>query len=126
MKRIAISLVVVALSAACTSPEAVVVELPLPEGGTITIAYPSDLDMDSSGVTVSKSPVQDGPDVRIDGSSGSLLVFVDDCDRMKRLDEERYGAEVFAFCDVSSDTLFFVAGSAAVQQEIHESLVVNP
>ncbi|MBA2724981.1 MAG: hypothetical protein H0U53_03230, partial [Actinobacteria bacterium] len=68
----------------------------------------------------------DGPDIRIDGSSGSLLVFIDDCDRLSRLDEEANGSEVFAFCDEPSNTLFFVGGDPEVQQLLHEELIVDP
>lgn len=68
----------------------------------------------------------DGPDIRIDGSSGSLLVFINDCDRITRLDEESYGDEVFAFCDEQTNTLFFVGGDAEVQRQVHEQLLVDP
>jgi hypothetical protein len=77
-------------------------------------------------VAAGEEPGPDGPDVRIDGSSGSLLVFIDDCDRMTRLDEETYGSEVFAFCDEATNTLFFVGGGADVQQRVHEELLVDP
>lgn len=77
-------------------------------------------------VDVADDPGPDGPDLRIDGSSGSLLVFVNDCDRMtSTLDEETYGAPVFAFCDRPTNTLFFVGGDAATQQRIHETLQVQ-
>jgi len=75
-------------------------------------------------VAAAEDPGPDGPDMTIEGTSGSLLVFLDDCDRMTRLDEEEYGREVFAFCDRPSNTLFFVAGSATVQQRVHEELAV--
>lgn len=77
-------------------------------------------------VEAANDPGPDGPDIRVDGSSGSLLVFVNDCDRMTRLDEEAYGSEVFAFCDEPTNTLFFVAGDAEVQERIHQDLLVNP
>jgi hypothetical protein len=34
-------------------------------------------------------------------------------------------SEVFAFCDESSDTPFFIVGSAEVQQRIYEALTVT-
>jgi hypothetical protein len=77
-------------------------------------------------VDAADDPGPDGPDIRVDGSSGSLLVFINDCDRITRLDEEAYGNEVFAFCDEPTNTLFFVAGDAEVQERIHRSLRVNP
>ncbi|MCI0426276.1 MAG: hypothetical protein L0Z47_10615 [Actinobacteria bacterium] len=77
-------------------------------------------------VDAADDPGPDGPDIRIDGSSGSLLVFINDCDRMTRLDEESYGDEVFAFCDEPTKTLFFVSGDAHVQRRVHERLLVNP
>lgn len=77
-------------------------------------------------VDAAEAPGPDGPDVRVDGSSGSLLVFINDCDRMTRLDEVSYGDEVFAFCDEPTNTLFFVGGSAEVQERIHHELQVNP
>ncbi|MEX1125875.1 MAG: hypothetical protein WEE53_09465 [Acidimicrobiia bacterium] len=76
-------------------------------------------------VDAADDPGPDGPDLRIDGSSGSLLVFVNDCDRMTTLEEETYGAPVFAFCDTPTNTLFFVGGDAATQQLIHETLQVQ-
>ncbi len=77
-------------------------------------------------VDAAEDPGPDGPDIRVDGSSGSLLVFINDCDRMTRLDEESYGDEVFAFCDEPTNTLFFAGGSAEVQERIHRELQVNP
>jgi|GEM_PF-1992583 len=68
----------------------------------------------------------DGPDIRVDGTSGSLLVSVNDCDRMTRFDDERYGQEVFAFCDEPTNTLLLVAADHGVQERIHRELVVNP
>lgn len=67
----------------------------------------------------------DGPDIRVDGESGGLLVFLDDCDRMNRLDDEVYGSEVFAFCDQPTNTLFFVTGDAEVQERLHDTLKVS-
>lgn len=77
-------------------------------------------------VPAAEEPGPDGPDITINGLSGSLLVFIEDCDRLTRLDEEEYGQEVFAFCDEATNTLFFVTGGAEVQQRIHESLLVDP
>jgi hypothetical protein len=77
-------------------------------------------------VDAAEDPGPDAPDVRVDGSSGSLLVFINDCDRMNRLDEESYGNEVFAFCDEATNTLFFVGGDAEVQRRVQEQLLVNP
>jgi hypothetical protein len=77
-------------------------------------------------VPAEAAPGPDGPDIRIDGESGGLLIFPDDCDRIQRLDEEAYGQEVFAFCDQESNTLFFATGSAETQQRIHENLEVDP
>jgi len=34
------------------------------------------------------------------------------------------GNPVFAFCDDPSNTLFFIGGSAEIQQRIHETLTV--
>lgn len=68
----------------------------------------------------------DGPDIRVEGGSGGLLIFINDCDRMTRLDEEAYGNEGFAFCDEPTNTLFFIFGDAEVQERIHKSLRVNP
>jgi len=67
-----------------------------------------------------------GPDGRIDGASGGLGVFLNDCDRMTRLDEESYEPPVFAWCDEETNTLFFAFGeSAAVNQLVHETLEVR-
>ncbi len=77
-------------------------------------------------VEAADDPGPDGPDIRIDGSSGGLLIFINDCDRMTRLDQESYGQEVFAFCDEPTNTLFFVGGDAEVQERVHTSLQVNP
>ncbi|MGH9895255.1 MAG: hypothetical protein ACREA0_25375, partial [bacterium] len=71
-------------------------------------------------------PGPEAPDFRIDGSSGSLLVFSNDCDRLTRLDEESYDDEVFAFCDGPTNMLIFVGGSAEVRERIHQELLVNP
>lgn len=76
-------------------------------------------------VDAADDPGPSGPDIRVDGESGALLVFINDCDRMTRLEEEAYGNEVFAFCDEPTNTLFFVAGDAQVQERIHTSLRVN-
>jgi hypothetical protein len=54
-----------------------------------------------------------------------LLVFLDDCGRI-RLDDEAYGNAVFAVCDDPPNTVFFVAGSAEVQERVHRTLRVNP
>lgn len=67
-----------------------------------------------------------GPDGRIDGASGGLGIFLNDCDRMTRLDESSYEPPVFAWCDEETNTLFFAFGEdAAVNQRIHETLQVR-
>lgn len=71
-----------------------------------------------------EEPVQDGPDASTEGESGTLLVFIDHCARLDLVDDTYYGNEVFAFCDDPSGTLFFIAGSAEVQERIHETLTV--
>jgi hypothetical protein len=72
------------------------------------------------------SPGTDGPDIRLEGASGSLLVFINDCERMGDLDQEAYRQPGYAFCDEPTNTLFFVGGDAEVQRRVHESLEVNP
>lgn len=77
-------------------------------------------------IAATEDPGPDGPDIKVDGSSGSLLIFINDCDRMTRLDQETYGGEVFAFCDEPTNTLVFVGGAPEVQRRVHEELLVNP
>ncbi len=90
--------------------------------GFLTLSADSPLSLVPSGV----DPRTDGPDIRVEGSSGSLLIFINDCDRMTLLDDEAYGQDVFAFCDEPTNTLFFVSGTAEFQQRVHETLRVNP
>ena len=67
-----------------------------------------------------------GPDGRIDGASGALLIFLNDCDRMTRLDEETYDPPVFAWCDVETNTLFFASGnSAEINERLHQTLEIR-
>ena len=49
-------------------------------------------------------------------------MFIDHCARLDLVDDTDYGNEVFAFCDEPSGTSFFIAGSAEVQERIHETL----
>ncbi len=71
-----------------------------------------------------QAPVQDVPDASTEGKSGTLLVFIDHRARLDLVDDTYYGNEVFAFCDESSGTLFFIAGSAELQERIRETLTV--
>ena len=119
------SLVLIACTSNVASDVLTEVELTTADGRELTIYFPVGIDLTSDGIEATPEPVLDSPDIRLDGGSGSLLVFVDDCDRMNRLDEEVYGNEVFAFCDQPTNTLFFVAGAAEVQQTVHETLRVN-
>jgi hypothetical protein len=73
---------------------------------------------------VGEAPVQDGPDASTERKSGTLLAFIDHCARPDLVDDTDYGNEVLAFCDEPSGTLYFIAGSAEVQERIHETLTV--
>jgi hypothetical protein len=68
-----------------------------------------------------------GPDGQIDGASGGLGIFLNDCDRMgDTLADETYDPPVFAWCDVETNTLFFAFGnSAEINQKLHETLEVR-
>jgi hypothetical protein len=71
-------------------------------------------------------PGPSGPDGQIAGGSGGLGIFLNDCGRMTRLDEETYDPPVFAWCDFETNTLFFGFGnSAEINQRLHRSLEIR-
>jgi len=79
-----------------------------------------------AGACLGRAGVPSGPDGQIEGVSGALGIFLNDCDRMTRLDEETYEPPVFAWCDEETNTLLFAfAEDPAVMQLLHENLEVR-
>ncbi len=67
----------------------------------------------------------DGPDLRLSGESGDLLLFLNDCARMGGQFDDNYDTDVFAWCDEATNTLLFATGDPSVLQELHMRLEIR-